>query len=582
MIDHGSDAVRDRYLIKSEACLCYACVLRQAAFLGLWNNLTYPFNGPSIDPVNADLGTISKKLQSSRHEERGHIAMTSNSKRVLSIAGSDSGGGAGIQADLKTFTALGVYGCTALTAITAQNTIGVDGIHTLPADFVKQQLESTISDIGVDMVKVGMLASKEIIDVIVECITKYDLKRRVVLDPVMVSTSGHRLLEEDAVESLIKNLLPLSFIVTPNIAEATILSRWNKPINTVEDIKAMAKNIHASGVQYVLIKGGHTPLDRSGKLVSEDSEKHHVIDVLYDGKVYIDIQSPYSNSKNTHGTGCTLSSAIAAYLAKRYEVPEAVKSAIDYVQGAIAASLTIGKGNGPLNHMHSLQILPFAKGQFIHYLTSHTRVQKPWNSYTHHSFVQQMSKGTLPISAFRYYLIQDYLFLTNFMRSNALAAYKSTKPSEISRSADIIAHVERERKLHVDFCTNEFGMTLEQLQSTPEDMANVAYTRWVMDIGHSGDWLGLQVAMAACLLGYGAIGKRLIADPNTVSKDNKYYKWIQTYAGQDYSEAVKLGEALLEGEAFKQSPSRIDELVDIFAKGVDLEIGFWDMGLAHS
>ncbi len=255
-------------------------------------------------------------------------------KIALTIAGSDSGGGAGIQADLKTFLALGVYGMSALTSITAQNTLGVQGIYDLPPDFVGLQIDAVMQDLGADAVKVGMLSNVSIIKTVVEKVKQYKIKNLVV-DPVMVAKSGDRLLKEEAVEALKKELIPLAKVVTPNLREAEVLT--NLRIRDIEDMKEAARVIYKLGVENVLIKGGH--------LLSEEA-----VDLLFEGSHFKEFKTKRINTKNTHGTGCTFSSAIAAELAQGKEVEEAVDIAKQYITLAIQNSLDIGHGYGPLNH----------------------------------------------------------------------------------------------------------------------------------------------------------------------------------------------------------------------------------------
>ena len=256
-------------------------------------------------------------------------------KIVLTIAGSDSGGGAGIQADLKTFSALGVYGMSVLTSITAQNTIGVQGIHDLPPEFVGLQIDSVMQDIGTDAAKTGMLSNVQIIKIVSEKVKKYKVKN-LVIDPVMIAKGGDRLLKEDAVESLKQDLVPLANVVTPNLSEAEVLSGLK--IKNLSDMKEAARKIFRLGAQNVLIKGGHLSSDEA-------------IDVLYNGKIFQEFKAKRFETKNTHGTGCTFSSAIAAELAKGKKVEEAVNIAKKYITIAIKNSLNIGHGHGPLNHL---------------------------------------------------------------------------------------------------------------------------------------------------------------------------------------------------------------------------------------
>ena len=254
--------------------------------------------------------------------------------RALTIAGSDSGGGAGIQADLKTFTALRVFGMSAITALTAQNTTGVTGVYDVPPPFVTQQIDAVAQDIGVDAAKTGMLSHGGIIEAVAESIQRNRIPNLVV-DPVMVAKSGDTLLQREACEALIRHIMPLAQVVTPNAPEAAILAA--QPILTVEDVREAARRIHAQGPAFVLMKGGH--------LDTPDA-----VDFLFDGAHFTEFRVPRIDTVNTHGTGCTYSAAIAAYLARGMGVAEAVEAAKTYVTEAIRHSFALGSGHGPLNH----------------------------------------------------------------------------------------------------------------------------------------------------------------------------------------------------------------------------------------
>ena len=255
---------------------------------------------------------------------------------ALAIAGSDSGGGAGIQADLKTFSAFGVFGATVLTALTAQNTVGVQGVHPVPVEFIAQQFDSVCSDLPVAAAKVGMLATSEVIEVVARKIAQHRLPH-LVLDPVMVAKSGDRLLAPEAREALVRLLFPLAEVVTPNVEEASDLLQ-GKRVGNLEDMKAAAHSLHALGARCVLLKGGHITRGAA--------------DVLYDGSETLVFEGRHVATPHTHGTGCTLSSAIAAGLALGKPVREAVAEAKAYIQGAIEHALPLGKGRGPLHHMY--------------------------------------------------------------------------------------------------------------------------------------------------------------------------------------------------------------------------------------
>lgn len=260
---------------------------------------------------------------------------------ALTIAGSDSCGGAGIQADIKTMSALGVYAASAITAITVQNTKGVYGIQNVEPEIVKGQIEAVMEDIHPDAIKIGMVNDCDTIRAIAETLKKYQESfLHLVIDPVMVSTSGCRLMQEDALDVFITELLPLATLLTPNIPEAEILA--NRKIENVEDIKAAAAAISKLGCRYVLIKGGHF-----------DGEEK--IDYLFEGgKQKTSYRGISVNTRNTHGTGCTLSSAITSYLAREMDMNTAIAMAKTYLSGAILAGkdIKIGEGHGPVNHFY--------------------------------------------------------------------------------------------------------------------------------------------------------------------------------------------------------------------------------------
>jgi hydroxymethylpyrimidine/phosphomethylpyrimidine kinase len=264
-------------------------------------------------------------------------AFTFEYPRVLSIAGSDSGGGAGIQADLKTFAALGCYGMTAITAITAQNTLGVRAIHGIPPEILRDQIDAVVEDIGVHAIKIGMLHSPEIVETVAQAIDRHALSK-VVLDPVMIATSGAVLIDEPAIATLVRQLFPRAALVTPNLDEAAWLV--GRKLESEQAIEAAARELLDKGAQAVLLKGGHLAGDTvSDFFVTKSGQSQW-------------LRAPRIRSANTHGTGCTLSSAIAAHLALGASLPDAVKAAHDFVRTALEAGANVrtGAGSGPLNH----------------------------------------------------------------------------------------------------------------------------------------------------------------------------------------------------------------------------------------
>jgi hydroxymethylpyrimidine/phosphomethylpyrimidine kinase len=267
----------------------------------------------------------------------------SRPSRALTVAGSDSGGGAGIQADLKTFQALGTYGMSVITALTAQNTVGVHGVHEVPAAFVRQQLDVVLDDLGADAVKTGMLATAEVIAAVASGFRDHGVDRLVV-DPVSASKHGDPLLRPDAVDALCDELLPLALVVTPNVGEVELLT--GVEVESVADLRAAAEAVLALGPRWVLVKGGHLP------------DNDDAVDLLTDGDTWEEIRSRRLGTRDTHGTGCVLASAIAAGLACGADVVTAVQEAKVFVTGAIAHGIRVGDGIGPVNPAWQLRRKP--------------------------------------------------------------------------------------------------------------------------------------------------------------------------------------------------------------------------------
>jgi hydroxymethylpyrimidine/phosphomethylpyrimidine kinase len=257
---------------------------------------------------------------------------------ALTIAGSDSGGGAGIQADLKTFAALGVHGTSAITAVTAQNTLGVTDILELPVSLVSAQIAAVMEDIGAQAAKTGMLSSSAIIEAVAEAVERYRISRLVV-DPVMVAKGGARLLREDAVEALRERLLPLAHVITPNLPEVEVL--LGRAVRSLEERRRAARDLVAMGARAAVVKGGHAENDAT--------------DVYWDGRQLVELQGVRLSTANTHGSGCVFSAAIAAGLAKELDPLTAVREAKVFIQGAIAESIEIGHGHGPVNPMFKIR-----------------------------------------------------------------------------------------------------------------------------------------------------------------------------------------------------------------------------------
>ncbi|MFR9522984.1 MAG: bifunctional hydroxymethylpyrimidine kinase/phosphomethylpyrimidine kinase [Rikenellaceae bacterium] len=263
--------------------------------------------------------------------------------RVLTIAGSDSGGGAGIQADIKAISACGCYAASAITAVTVQNTVGVEAVHPIPLEVIEGQISAVLSDIGADAIKIGMMHSTEVVEVVSRQLDKFGV-RNIVVDPVMVATSGHRLIEQSAIESLKANLLPRARVITPNIPEAEILV--GESITDQSQLSDVARKLSMGGSVSVLLKAGHLTDDR-------------LVDIFYNAETdeIVELASKRLTTPNTHGTGCTLSSAFAAMLAKGMELNDAARAAKEYINSAIisGAEFEIGGGHGPVDHFFAMR-----------------------------------------------------------------------------------------------------------------------------------------------------------------------------------------------------------------------------------
>ncbi|KAF9460881.1 Phosphomethylpyrimidine kinase-domain-containing protein [Collybia nuda] len=549
--------------------------------------------------------------------------MSTQPPAVLTIAGSDSSGGAGIQADLKTFAAYECYGTSAITALTAQNTTGVQGVHPAPPAFVAQQIRSVLGDISVRAIKTGMLYDADITHAVVEALRggfNGSLPPSLVCDPVCVATSGHSLLDPEAIDVLVTELFPLARLITPNKSEAELLlSHHGLPsgITSLEGMVAAAKNLAQFGSGAVLLKGGHVSatlgdVDRVSRadstitvirhgLLGDNMEilqvgvertfpKRLVVDVLCEqGGVSLFVR-PFIDSTSTHGTGCTLSAAIASELAHGKDLKKAVQNAVAYTHHGIETAYPIGAGHGPLNHFHSMS------PRSIHRPTKDNRhpftkklIQGnagEWKEYVEHEFVKLLGQGTLPRGPFIHFIKQDYIYLKYYARAYALLAAKSSTFTAIESATTTILNVISEIATHKSFC-NTFGITNEELEDTPEAPATTAYGAYLIDVGLQGDSTKLLMALLACLLGYGEVGlwlKKQASLPNTWVhiEGNPYKKWMDDYGGEHYQGAVKLGLELIEARALQDPPSqmRFEEWRHVWERCTRLERGFWDAAMA--
>lgn len=471
---------------------------------------------------------------------------------------------------------------TCITGLTAQNTTGVKQIYPVESqEMIENSLDAVFTDVGVDAIKTGMLTSIETMNTIISKLKKSVDNKYLVIDPVMVTTSGAPLIGEEAIGTYVNELFPMATVITPNLVEAKVavkkLTGKDVSVSNFDDIKYLAKTlVEKCGCKAALVKGGHAPLNESYQVDEDDPKK--TVDVLYHGSKFVTFENKYIRSTSTHGTGCTLASSIAANLAKGNQLEDAVRDSILYVNQAIMTAIKLGSGNGPVNHMNNITIRPFAKGHFLDYLKNHPKVAPLWDKYVNHPFTIQLARNELPLQSFRFFLKQDYIYLVHYSRAHSLAGFKSTNIDAVSQSAQIVTHIRHEMELHLSYCS-EFGISLDEINNTKESTVCTAYSRYILDVGNRDDWLALQVALSPCLFGYLEAAKKRSTDPLSVPKNNPYWKWVDNYLADDYVQASETGRELLESQILNVSPDRVEQLVSIFAEATAMECRFWDSAL---
>ena len=456
-------------------------------------------------------------------------------------------------------SAHGVYAMTAITALTAQNTTGVTDILESTPEFLAEQLDAVFTDIFPDAVKIGMVSSAALIRVIADKLTQYGAKH-VVVDPVMVATSGSKLMQDEALGALKERLLPLAEVITPNIPEAEILSGMK--IETVADMEAAAKKISESCRCAVLLKGGHA-LNDANDLLYKDSRAEW----FYGRRI---------DNPNTHGTGCTLSSAIASNLACGAELTEAVRRAKDYISGALAAMLDLGKGRGPMNHLFDL------KSEFIREAAPsvserlRAAAAPVWEKCLNHPFVQGIGDGSLPVEKFQYFMLQDYLYLFEYAKVFAIGVTKAHSPEKMrmfARNVDQI--LGGEMNIHRAYM-QRLGISEEQVCAARPALDNASYTSYMLSVAEAGGEAEIIASILACSWSYAEIGQKLAQIPGA-AEHPFYGEWISGYAGEEYAAA---NQALIEEMnrlAEGASPERMQRLTEIFVNCSRYELGFWDM-----
>ena len=479
-------------------------------------------------------------------------------KTALTIAGSDSSGGAGIQADIKTMTMNGVYAMSAVTALTAQNTTGVTGILEVSPEFLRQQLDAVFTDIFPDSVKIGMVSSSELIKTIADTLKFYDAKN-IVVDPVMVSTSGARLINENAIDTLAEKLLPIATVATPNIPEAEILSGMK--INNESDMIAAAKKIHEKFGCAVLLKGGHEVNDAN--------------DFLYCKNDFKWFRGTRIKTNNTHGTGCTLSSAIAANLAKNFSLEDSVSRAKEYISGALGAMLNLGKGCGPMKHSFNLT------GKFAENNGLRERLMASvadiWHEYNRHPFVKGIEDGTLSREKFRRYIIQDYLYLNEYSKVFALGVAKAKNLDTLKLCASVMGAIaDVEMDIHKGYM-GRLKVSEEELAKTERTLENLSYTSYMLRIAYEEGEAEILAAILSCALSYEDIAKKILENNPNAGEHEFYGSWIKCYSGEEYCSLNKILVSHLEKAVRNYSEGQLEHICEIFRVCSLYEMGFWDM-----
>ena len=470
---------------------------------------------------------------------------------ALTIAGSDPSGGAGIQADLKTFSALRCYGMSVITALTAQNTQGVQAIQSLPAEFIQSQMQSVFNDIEVNAMKVGMLERREIIETVATFLRGFQNARNIVIDPVMFSKTGHLLLAEDAVEALKQLIVPLATILTPNTHEAAKLLGIS--IKNEEEMLGAALNLLALGPQAVIVKGGSCSPGNDCLVIKGR------VDPLW-------IRGPAINTRHVHGTGCSFSAAITSYLAQGEEVLTAVQKAKDYINGAIAdgSYYQLGKGVGPVNHFYAAWPYQyFTQKAWLETMPLFRRIQE-------HPFIEKMADNSLESEIFSFYVQQDHLFLAE--RAKAFAILAARAPSvEVKDYLTLRAQQSWEASEGI---FEKYA--IDRPSVIVMSPACKDYTEYMVDIAQNGGFLEGLTAQLPCSIMYQKLGEHLRSN---FLQPNKFVVWVNTYSSPERRKTVEVFVGLVDKVALSDTHENIDAAKRAFQKASQYEFEFWDGAL---
>ncbi|HEU4668841.1 MAG TPA: bifunctional hydroxymethylpyrimidine kinase/phosphomethylpyrimidine kinase [Arthrobacter sp.] len=486
--------------------------------------------------------------------------------RVLSIAGSDPSGGAGIQADLKSIAAHGGYGMAVITALTAQNTCGVRAVHVPPAAFLTQQLDAISDDISIDAVKIGMLGDAAVVQAVRAWLEKVR-PRVVVLDPVMVATSGDRLLQESA-EAALRELLPLAHLITPNLPELAMLVGEPVP-ESWEGAVEQGRRLSAATGATVLVKGGHLAGDQCPDALVDTSGRLSQEVVVVPGKRV--------ETRNSHGTGCSLSSAMATVQPRLGDWEATLREVKPWLSGALETSgrLAVGSGNGPVHHFHHLQPMP-AEGSFAGQLWA--EAGKHLDAIYALEFIQDLASGSLAEEQFAYYLAQDAIYLNGYSR--VLARTSALAPTEAeqlfwARSAQQCLEVESE--LHRSW------LATRHIQSEPGPVTK-SYVDHLMAASASGSYAVLAAAVLPCFWLYAEAGNTLHAKFLAAGEPagHPYADWLRTYADEGFADATRTAVAIVDRAGRAAAEHEKAAMATAFRHSCRLEVEFFDAPRLHS
>ncbi len=498
---------------------------------------------------------------------------------MLTIAGSDPSGGAGIQADLKSIAAHGGYGMAAITALTAQNTRGVRAVHVPPADFLTAQLDAISDDISIDAVKIGMLADASVIKAVHTWLERIR-PAVVVLDPVMVATSGDRLLQ-DAAEAALQALLPLADLITPNLAELAILLDEPVAVDWAEAL-AQGKRLAARTETTVLVKGGHLAgPDGTGGSTGTDSSAHGCPDALVNtggllGRETVEVPGERVATRNSHGTGCSLSAALATVRVRAGGWEAALREVKPWLAGALreSGSLNVGSGNGPVHHFHHLQQAP-AAGEFAAELRA--GAAGDLEAIYGLGFIRGLGDGTLPEQEFAYYLAQDAIYLNGYSR--VLARVSALAPTE---SEQLFWARSSQQCLEVEAELHRTWLSTRPTAAAPGPVTK-SYVNHLLAASASGSYAVLAAAVLPCFWLYAEVGATLHARflAAGAPAGHPYADWLRTYADEEFAGATRQAITYVDSAAQRGSRAERDAMVLAFRESSRYEVEFFDAPRLH-